>query len=70
MLQMIFRFNTLILLLSLISYTSFASEYKTVIKIESCAVSMRCRVYFNDGSTDLLFNPYIGMKILVKKYQY
>ena len=66
MLQMIFRFNTLILLLTLNSYTCFASEYKTVIKIESCASSMRCRVYFNDGSTDLLFNPYIGMKVLIK----
>jgi hypothetical protein len=40
--------------------------FKTVIKIDSCAASGRCRVIFNDGTTDLLFNPYIGMRVLVK----
>lgn len=38
-------------------------QYKTVIKIESCTRSGRCRVYFDDNSTDLMFNPYIGMKV-------
>lgn len=42
--------------------------FKVVVKIESCASSGRCRVLFNDGSTDILFNPYVGMKIL-RKFQ-
>lgn len=37
--------------------------FKTVTKIESCASSGRCRVIFDDGTTDLVFNPYIGMKV-------
>lgn len=37
-------------------------EFKTVVRIESCADSGLCRVYFDDDSTDLLFYPYIGMK--------
>jgi hypothetical protein len=37
--------------------------FKTVTQIESCASSGRCRVYFDDNSTDLLYNPYIGMRV-------
>lgn len=40
-----------------------AIAFKTVIQIESCANSGRCRVYFDDNSTDLLYNPYIGMRV-------
>lgn len=40
-----------------------SQPFKTVTKIESCAESGRCRVYFDDNSTDLLFYPYIGMKV-------
>lgn len=35
----------------------------TVVKIESCASSGRCRVIFDDGSTDLLYLPHIGQKV-------
>lgn len=42
---------------------SFAERILTVTKIESCAASMRCRVIFDDGTTDLIFNPFIGMKV-------
>lgn len=38
----------------------------TVIEIESCANSGRCRVKLSDGSTDLLFYPYIGQVIKKK----
>lgn len=37
--------------------------YKTVVKIESCASSGRCRVIFDDGTTDLLYLPHVGMKV-------
>lgn len=40
--------------------------FKTVIKIDSCAASGRCRIFFQDGTTDLLFNPYVGQMILVR----
>lgn len=40
-----------------------SSSYRTVIKIESCASSGRCRVLFDDRSTDLLLYPYIGQKV-------
>lgn len=43
--------------------------FKTVVKIDSCAASGRCRIFYNDGSTDLLFNPYIGQRILIKDLQ-
>jgi hypothetical protein len=48
----------------LIILTMLTLVFKTVIKIESCADSGICRVYFDDDSTDLLFYPYIGMKWL------
>lgn len=35
----------------------------TVVKIESCANSGRCRVIFDNGNIDLIFNPYVGMRI-------
>lgn len=35
----------------------------TVVKIESCANSGICRVIFDDNSTDLVYLPYIGMKV-------
>lgn len=38
-------------------------QYKTVVKIESCASSGRCRVIFDDGSVDLLLYPLIGQKV-------
>jgi len=38
---------------------------KTVVTIESCASSGRCRVVFNDASTDLLFNPHIGQTVTI-----
>jgi len=47
----------------LISCLLYSAEIKTVVEIESCAASMRCRVIFDDGTTDLLFNPYVGLKI-------
>ena len=40
-----------------------APTYKTVVKIESCASSGRCRVIFDDGTTDLLYLPHVGMKV-------
>jgi hypothetical protein len=50
-------------LFTLLLFSAIILEYKTVTVIESCADSGRCRVYFDDESTDLLFNPYIGMKV-------
>lgn len=38
--------------------------FKVVVKIDSCSNSGRCRVYFNDGTTDLLLDPYVGQKII------
>lgn len=40
------------------------SDYKIVVKIVDCANSGRCRVIFDDNSTDLVFNPFIGMKVV------
>ena len=40
-----------------------APIYKTVVKVESCASSGRCRVTFDDGTTDLLYFPNVGMKV-------
>lgn len=52
-----------ILFISL-SIAAYAYTIKTVIEIESCAESGRCRVKFDDNSTDLLWNPYIGQKVV------
>lgn len=52
-----------ILFISL-SIAVYAHTIKTVVRIESCANSGRCRVFYDDGTTDLLFNPYIGLKVL------
>jgi hypothetical protein len=39
---------------------------KTIVSIDSCASSGRCRVTFSDGSTDLIFNPHIGQTVKIK----
>lgn len=41
-----------------------AVSIKVVTQIESCADSGRCRVIFNDGTTDLLLSPYVGQKVI------
>ncbi len=43
---------------------SLAVSIKVVVEIESCADSGRCRVLFDDKSTDLLLNPYVGQKVI------
>jgi hypothetical protein len=58
--------NTLTYLAILLIVLTVPALFKTVILIDPCASSGRCRVYFQDGSTDLLFNPYIGQRVLVK----
>jgi hypothetical protein len=50
------KHNTLLLIFLLLIY-------KTVVQIESCADSGRCRIIYSDGSTDLLLNPFIGQVI-------
>ena len=40
-----------------------APTYKTVVKVESCASSGRCRVIFDDGTSDLLYLPSVGMRV-------
>lgn len=39
---------------------TFLAMLLIVIEIESCANSGRCRVRLSDGTTDLLFFPYLG----------
>ena len=58
------KYNTFYSIVLLIGFIIFP-PFKVVVKIDSCANSGRCRVRFNDGSTDLLFNPYIGQAIRI-----
>lgn len=60
------KLSTLTYLAILLIVLVVPALFKTVVKIDSCAASGRCRVLFNDGTTDLLFNPYIGQRFLVK----
>lgn len=43
--------------------TLLVLSFKVVVKIESCAASGRCRVEYNDGTLDLLLDPYVGQKV-------
>jgi hypothetical protein len=63
------KLSTLTYLAILLVLLVVPALFKTVIKIDSCADSGRCRVIYNDGTTDLLFNPYVGQRILVKNLQ-
>ena len=63
------KLSTLTYLSILLIVLVIPALFKTVVKIDSCAASGRCRVLFNDGTTDLLFNPYIGQRILIKSIQ-
>jgi hypothetical protein len=60
------KLSTLTYLTILLVLLVVPALFKTVVKIESCAASGRCRVVYSDGSTDLLFNPYVGQRFLVK----
>lgn len=63
------KLSTLTYLAILLIVLVIPALFKTVVKIDSCAASGRCRVLFNDGTVDLLFNPYIGQRILIKDLQ-
>lgn len=41
-----------------------ALSIKVVVQIDSCANSGRCRVIFDDRTTDLLLDPYVGQKVI------
>ena len=63
------KLSTLTYLAILLIVLVIPALFKTVVKIDSCAASGRCRVIFSDGTSDLLFNPYIGQRILIKNLQ-